>query len=56
MLLLCPVQTSQLKLASYRNQPNDLLCKPTDWFLNDNKFYQQVIFKHTVIGVGFILN
>ena len=45
-----------LKLASYRNQPMDLLCKPTDWFVNDTKFYQQAISQHTVIVVWLILN
>ena len=45
-----------LKLASYRNQPMDLLRKPTDWFLNDAKFYRQVIFEHTIIDVWSILN
>ena len=45
-----------LKLASYRNQPMNLLSKPTDWFLNDTKFYRQVIFERTIIDVWSILN
>ena len=45
-----------LKLASYRNQPMDLLRKPTDWFLNDTKFYRQVIFERTTIDAWLILS
>ena len=45
-----------LKLASFRNQPMDLLRKRTDWFLNDTKFYRLVIFEHTIIDVWSILN
>ena len=54
--LLYALQTFQLKLASYRNQLMDLLSKPTDWFLNYNKFYRQVIFKHNIIVLWSILN
>ena len=32
----------QLKLISYRNHSNDLLCKSVDWFLYNARFYWKV--------------
>ena len=32
------VNSSNAKVALYRNQSNDLLCKSIDWFLNDGNF------------------
>ena len=55
IIILFIIHIILLKLASYRNQPMDLLRKPTDCFLNDTKFYQQVIFEHTMIDVWSIL-
>ena len=42
-------ETCSKKPASYRNQPVNLQCKSTDWFLHDTSPYQ------SLYGAGFLL-